>query len=481
MRAGLAVILAVVVAAIPAAGAVAAEERADAGRVEAYLAQVRNNPQRLHAFLQDLPKGGDLHTHLSGAVSTETLIRLGASGGQCINVVTFVAATGPCVAGQRPAADAETDQAFRTQVIAAWSMEGFQPGQGESGHDHFFNTFGKFGSITGVPANRPEMLAQVIDKAARQNELYMESMLTRQGSLVSALAQRVTFDPAAPDFTAMLAQVLAGDDLDRIVAAARAETDVDEAAVHSLLRCGTPVAAKGCAMTVRYMNQVSRNSAPNVVFTQMVYGFELATADQRTVGLNMVQPEDGAVSLRDYSLHMRMLNYLRGIYPAGHISLHAGELVPGLVPDADLRFHIREAVLIGQAERIGHGVDIRYEDDWPSTMRIMARRGIAAEIQLTSNEQILGVSGRDHPFPTYRALGVPTVLNTDDEGVSRSDLTGDYRRAVTTYHLTYLDLKQISRAALEHAFLDAATRQTLLHQLELMFKAFEHQYGSVAA
>ena len=98
MRAGLAVTLAVVVAAIPAAGAVAAEERGDAGRVEAYLAQVRNNSQRLHAFLQDLPKGGDLHTHLSGAVSTETLIRLGASGGQCINVVTFVAATGPCVA-----------------------------------------------------------------------------------------------------------------------------------------------------------------------------------------------------------------------------------------------------------------------------------------------------------------------------------------------------------------------------------------------
>ena len=287
-------------------------------------------------------------------------------------------------------------------------MEGFQPGQGESGHDHFFNTFGKFGSITGVPANRPEMLAQADHKAARQNELYMESMLTRQGNLVSTLAQRVTFDPAAPDFTAMLAQVLAGDDMDGIVAAARAETDVDEAAVHSLLRCGTPVAAKGCAMTVRYLNQVSRNSAPNVVFTQMVYGFELATADQRTVGLNMVQPEDGAVSLRDYSLHMRMLNYLRGIYPAGHISLHAGELVPGLVPDADLRFHIREAVLIGQAERIGHGVDIRYEDDWPSTMRTMARRGIAAEIQLTSNEQILGVSGATtRSRPTARSACRP--------------------------------------------------------------------------
>jgi hypothetical protein len=39
------------------------------------------------------------------------------------------------------------------------------------------------------------------------------------------------------------------------------------------------------------------------------------------------------------------------------------------------------------------------------------------EINLTSNDQILGVHGAMHPFPAYRAAGVPTVLSTDDEGV----------------------------------------------------------------
>ena len=40
------------------------------------------------------------------------------------------------------------------------------------------------------------------------------------------------------------------------------------------------------------------------------------------------------------------------------MTLHAGEIVSGLVPPADLRSHIRQAVEIAGAERIGHGVDV---------------------------------------------------------------------------------------------------------------------------
>ncbi|MFF1615672.1 hypothetical protein ACFVYA_48750 [Amycolatopsis sp. NPDC058278] len=116
--------------------------------VERYLETVRHDPVRLRAFMLDLPKGGDLHSHLSGAASTELLISLAAQDGLCIHTTTFVAAAGPCGAGQRPAADTSSDPAFRRAVLMAWSMEGFQAGQGESGHDHFFATFGKFGAVT---------------------------------------------------------------------------------------------------------------------------------------------------------------------------------------------------------------------------------------------------------------------------------------------------------------------------------------------
>jgi hypothetical protein len=79
------------------------------------------------------------------------------------------------------------------------------------------------------------------------------------------------------------------------------------------------------------------------------------------------------------------------------------------------------------------------------------------EICLTSNDVILGVSGNDHPLPEYLRYGVPVALATDDEGVSRSDMTHEYLRAVETYCLSYADLKKMARASLEHSFLQGAS------------------------
>jgi adenosine deaminase len=75
------------------------------------------------------------------------------------------------------------------------------------------------------------------------------------------------------------------------------------------------------------------------------------------------------------------------------------------------------------------------------------------EINLSSNEGILGIKGADHPFPLYRAAHVPVALSTDDEGVSRIDITHEYVRAALDYRLTYPDLKQLARTGMEHSFL----------------------------
>jgi hypothetical protein len=53
--------------------------------------------------------------------------------------------------------------------------------------------------------------------------------------------------------------------------------------------------------------------------------------------------------------------------------------------------------------------------------------------------------------------GVPVALATDDEGVSRSDMTHEYLRAVETYGLSYGDLKRMARASLEHSFIPGAS------------------------
>jgi adenosine deaminase len=150
-----------------------------------------------------------------------------------------------------------------------------------------------------------------------------------------------------------------------------------------------------------------------------------------------------------------------------HITLHAGELAPGLVTPDGLSFHVRSAVEQGHAERIGHGVDVMYENNAVELLKEMAARHVMVEINLSSNDLILGVRGAEHPLPLYLRYGVPVALSTDDEGVSRIDLTTEYTRAALTYGLSYAELKQMARTGIEHSFLPgeslwrSATKESL--------------------
>jgi adenosine deaminase len=114
-------------------------------------------------------------------------------------------------------------------------------------------------------------------------------------------------------------------------------------------------------------------------------------------------------------------------------------------------------VEIAGASRIGHGVDIEQESAPSTVMSELAAKKILVEICLSSNAQILLVSGAAHPLAQYMAAGVPVALATDDQGVSRSSMAGEYVRAVTDQNLGYLDLKALSRNSLEYSFLPGAS------------------------
>jgi adenosine deaminase len=441
--AGLCAVVALVPAPPIAAGA--------ADPVGAYLDSVRNEPGLLAAFLRDMPKGADLHMHLSGATSTESLLRFAVADGRCIDAATLEAGEAPCHTGQRAAADTDRDPAFRDAVIAAWSMKGFTPGA-ESGHDHFFATFGKF-DLAG-DGHAGDMLAEVAARAVGQNEYYIEPLVTPGFAAAQALAQKVGYDA---DLAVLRNRMTAKGAMDRIVAGVSKDVEAAFNRMRAALRCRSGAEADAaCDLPVRLDYQVLRAFPPEVVFAQMLLGFELMAKDRRFVGINLVQPEDDPVARRDYRLHMQMLAFLRGPYPKGRLTLHAGELTAALAPPEDLRFHIRDAVFVAGAERIGHGVDIAAEDGAADTLHAMAQSHVLVEIALTSNDQILGVKGAEHPFGLYRRSGVPVALVTDDEGVSRTDLTAQYQRAVTTYDLGYGDLKVMARAALQHGFLAGA-------------------------
>jgi adenosine deaminase len=428
-----------------------------------------------------MPKGADLHMHLSGAVYAETFLQDAATDLLCVNPATLSFTKNIGTTRSHPPQpvcakdDVRADSVFANQglynaLVDSFSMRSFVPSAGTSGHDQFFNTFDRFGKVS--DSHYGEWLDEVATRAAAQNEQYLEIMSTPVFGDVARLSATIPWpttpvDPAdnrTGDATgtttsdlAHLRDTLLADSLRDEAATDRKQLADALASRRQIEHCGQPAATSACSVKIRFLYQVLRDFPPQQVFAQTLLGFEVASQDPDVVGINFVQPEDSFYSMSEYHRQMRMLNYLHSVYPRVHITLHAGELAPGLVPPAGLRFHIREAVELGHAERIGHGVDIMYEDKPHALLKEMAARHIMVEINLTSNDVILGIDPAHHPLPIYRAAHVPVALSTDDEGVSRIDLTNEYTRAAMEFNLSYLDLKGSARTSLEHSFLPGAS------------------------
>ena len=433
----------------------------------AYFASIRSNPSLLLAFLAQMPKGGDLHNHLSGAIYAESYLRWAADDGLCLATATMSIVQATCDAGaaRPPAAAVMQNSVLFNQAIDAMSMRHWD--RSLNGHDHFFATFGKFGPASGKTG---EMLAEVSARAAAEQVSYLELILTPDGGAGAARGVAAGWDT---DFARLRDRLLAAGFHDAVVSAARGRLDQAEARQRELLNCGGTRPDPGCRVTVRYISQVARAGVRESVFAQMLAGFEIAAADPRVVGINLVQPEDDPVAVRDFSLQMSMLDFLHGHYPGVQIALHAGELVEGLVLPETLRFHMRESVRVGHAQRIGHGESVMYEDDPLTLLQELASKKVLVEIALSSNELILGVTGSRHPLRTYLNYGVPVALVTDDAGVLRSTLTREYRKAVEEQGVDYRTLKRMARNSIDFSFADSATKARVRADLDSAFRAFE--------
>ncbi|MBW8879072.1 MAG: hypothetical protein JF614_29370 [Acidobacteria bacterium] len=480
----------------------------------------RRDPNALRALLLDMPKGGDLHHHLTGAVYPEVLIQLasyeglyvdvgsssfqqcqGGSAGDASTSLPISAPTADCKAcadasscknplpqctsGTKtltgsfvPACCLCSDGKSYDAVVNALSMRG-QPWGTLAAHDHFFAIFSKLGPAVQDTAS---LFAQLRQQASRENLLYIETMTSAarpQGEELNAFLARFFGGSSSPG-AAFCQQLMAGPltpaaisaDGKAVLAAADA-LGRQAAAVMAgqlekssqLLGCDAHPDTPGCEVTVRRQIEMHRTLDPLYVCGEALLGFAASHADRRhIVGINIVAAEDAYVARIDYLAHMNLIGNLGRIYPDVGRALHAGELAEGLVPPNDLRFHVGAAVCTAGAQRIGHGVDITYEADSGQVLRAMtgktgwcpsrAAGRVAVEINLVSNAQLLGVQGKEHPFPLYREAGVPVVLATDDPGIMRTSLTEQYRLAGLDYpQLRYADIRTLNRNSLEYSFL----------------------------
>jgi adenosine deaminase len=427
-----------------------ASERAEA--VADLLEGVRDDAPALREWLAPLPKGADLHSHLSGAIETESLITWGGLDGICVNAEATAQAT--CTSTTRSLTGIAPSDPLWVEVLQAWSLEGKESAPVVDRHSHFFAAFGKFFQAT--KRRSVDLVVEARRIAARDGVAYVELMVPLGSFTGGRVGQRHLQVGGAWDDARLAAgrtAILADSEIATQIGRTRAELDTWERGVDEALGCGGAQPDAACDVEVRYLMQATRVQPRESVFGQFVYGFALAAADSRVVGLNLVQAEEDPLSLASYRDHMKAIGFLTAASPEINVALHAGELTEELATAEHRAFHVREAVEVAGARRIGHAVDVLEETDADALVQHMAQRGVLVEACLTSNQQLLDVEGDAHPVNELLQRGVPVALATDDQGILRTSMTDELVRAVSRQGLTYQQLKRMIRASVAHTFL----------------------------
>jgi adenosine deaminase CECR1 len=225
--------------------------------------------------------------------------------------------------------------------------------------------------------------------------------------------------------------------------------------------------ALATGVTSRFQVSVLRFHPSAEEMLRRVYKFVSEHSDL-FVGVNMVGREDND---KGYPLRfLETLRELRQQHSGVKLSFHAGEV-------DEPNSHVRDTLLLG-VDRIGHGNNLITDDD---TMLMMRHGPYMVEINLISNLLLNYVSEySEHPFPEYLRTSIPVALSTDDRGMWDSTMTDEFFVAVTEFNLSWDEVKLLSRNSLQYSFAEANLKERLLRDFNNRIRKFEarmEEYG----
>jgi adenosine deaminase CECR1 len=411
-------------------------------------------PEQLYTFLYAMPKGGDLHNHLTGAALSEWMwdaalaqekhgyiyytkvsIRNCAPYGSnefgaepYLMLFRNLAAVNHAKLDECQRSEFKRLQDLDARQKQGW-LDSLRLDRAYEGRNEFFGAhWQRMNDLYTNPYWIAEILYRNMEAFGKEGLLYLE---TQQG--INGMRR--------PDGS---------------------EISLDEAATVIRARLAAPD-AKATGVEVRLQNAVLR-FAPNAEEqTRGYYAINDAYRDL-FVGINFVGREDD-----DKGHPLRFLTTLRELrhkYPDINLAIHAGEV------DEPNR-HVRDTLLLG-AKRIGHGVNLITD---PDTMLLMRNGPYMVEINLISNLLLEYVNDySQHPFPEYLRTGIPVALSTDDRGMWDSNMTDEFFVAVREFNLSWTEIVQMGRNSLSHSFADEPTKQRLLAEYDKRIAAFVAQF-----
>ena len=443
-----------------------------------YLEKIRDNEAALTAFFSQMPKGGDLHHHFSGSIYAEPLLEQAIKDDFYLNIETMdVLKDKPVNGNWKQFSTLKNDgilEIYKQKIMQKWSIKDYNYVDYPS-DKLFFESFMKFEPA--IQGNFGSGLLELKNRAISENVSYIETQL-------STIPTNMNTDDLTQFNSRLRKLALIKDEkaliksLDSVYNSLLKKEAVSYAKdfnANFVTKLHNDLKIDDSRFTMRYQNFVLRFMEPIDLFKNLVIAFISADTSPLMAGVNIVSPEDGETSMKDYWLHMMMFKYCHSKYPNVKYTMHAGELTLGLVQPEELTWHIGAAVLTAGANRIGHGVDVAHENDSYDLLRYMAKKAIPIEINLVSNEFILKVKDSRHPLTLYKEFGVPIVISTDDAGILRTNMTEQYVLLAKRYKdISYRDIKQFVYNSINYSFIkDSSVKKQLMKDLDNRFAIFE--------
>jgi adenosine deaminase CECR1 len=218
--------------------------------------------------------------------------------------------------------------------------------------------------------------------------------------------------------------------------------------------------SRDTGVTVRFQLSILR-FLPNAE-DQLREAYRLVHENQDLlVAVNMVGREDN--DMGHPARFLATMRELRRQYSGVKLSIHAGEV-------DEPNDHVRDTLLLG-ADRIGHGINLITDDD---TMRLMRHGPYLVEINLISNHLLNYINDfSQHPFPEYLRTGIPVALSTDDRGMWESNITDEFFVGTTEFNLTWDEIKTLGHNSLSYAFLPDDEKKRLVDSYEERISRYE--------
>jgi adenosine deaminase/adenosine deaminase CECR1 len=448
---------------------------------ENYLEKIRNNEALLTAFFQQMPKGGDLHHHFSGSIYAEPLLERAIAEDFYLNIETMATSKTKPSQGNWHTFSSLKNQGklefYEQQVMQTWSVKDYNGSVPSD--DQFFDSFMKFEPT--IKGHFAEGMLELKKRAISENLSYIETQLSTipcdmNVSDLNDFNAKLRQASGKKDEKAVLKLL---DELYKSLQQKDAKKYAEDFNTNFIAKLHKDLKIDDERFTMRYQNFVLRFMDPVDLFKNLTIAFISANDSKLVAGVNIVSPEHGENSMKDYWLHMVMFKYCHSKFPEVKYTLHAGELTLGLVQPEDLTWHINDAIYVAGANRIGHGVDIAYEANSYDLLKYMAKNNIPIEINLASNEFILKVKESRHPFTLYREFNVPILISTDDAGILRTNMTEQYVLLAKRYpDVSYATIKQYVYNSINYSFIqDTSVKKQLIKDLDNRFKTFEAKFS----